>query len=210
MGTVTKLKKEKGMSFAEALKTAKVDESVPAAKSKSKVPLLDPPPEVQEAIDQLVPAKKAEKEAKATIAQNESVIMPWIADHQDSEGFKGKFRTSYKLAGKKEQVTYVTQNRYSITSGDEGEIMEILGKDAYAELLLEKPILTVKEEIFENEELQQALVDLVGERFADFFEFKAKLTVVDGFNAAVYKYVDSEKLTDLRVFVRPYKASLRG
>ena len=52
-------------------------------------------------------------------------------------------------------------------------------------------------------------MELVGERFADFFDTEVKLNTCDNFSQIIYQAVEPEQLDNLRVFARQYKPSIR-
>jgi len=63
--------------------------------------------------------------------------------------------------------------------------------------------------VFEEEELQEQLMELIGDAFGTFFETATTLKVSEGFNEAVYREVDEDGLAQLRVFMKQTSASLR-
>lgn len=209
-GTVVALKqpalKPKGPSFGEALaQTAKAAE--PKAK-KSKMPTLQATPEVMQAVDEYQEAKTSYKMAEATMEASGQVIQDFVRQHQDQEGFQGRYQGSYAIAGFKHTAKVVYANKFSINPDDEGELKEILGEH-FDNLITKKFSVRLKAELFESEELQAELMELIGERFGDFFESTVSLGVVDGFSQYVYQAVQPEQLEILRTFARQYKPSIR-
>jgi transcription initiation factor TFIID subunit TAF12 len=207
MGAVVKLKEKQKPSFMDTLaSTAKT--KTPTTK-KSSVPVLDAPPEIKEAVDQYIDAKEREKIATAEKDSAGLQIMDFVKPIQDEDGIKGSFRNSYGVPGTKPQnkVTFVSSNRYSINGEDVDKIEGILG-DNFPEMITKKFQVKLKAIIFENAEMQAELMELVGERFNDFFETEVSLAVKEGFNQRIYTAIP-EQLDDLRLFCKQYKPSLR-
>ena len=105
-------------------------------------------------------------------------------------------------------MKYVSSNRFSINADDEGELREILGNE-FDSLMDRKFEVTLKAEVFQDEELKQDLMGLVGQRFGEFFDTKISLKVQEEFDRRVYATVVEKELPTLRTFARPYKPSLR-
>jgi len=206
--TVLKMKEKPRPSFADALaSTAKA--KAPAAK-KTSVPVLEAPQEVKEAVDLYIDAKEREKIATAEKDASGQVIMDFVKPVQDTDGFKGAFRHSYGVPGTKPQnkVTFVSSNRFSLSGEDADKIEEILGKH-FPEMIQKKFQVKLKEVVLSDEALQAELMELIGEKFGDFFDTEVSLAVKEGFDQRVYTAVQAEALPDLRTFCRQYKPSLR-
>ena len=198
----TKAKADKP-NLADLLKQTQKDTK---EKSKSSVTILETPPEIKAHVDALIKAKKAVKIAEAEKEAEQEPIKDWVGTIQDEDGFAGKFKASYKIQGSEDTVTYVSQNSYSINIEDRNQIEEILGEEGFAELIEEKNTVTVKPSILENPE---TLLEVVGDRFVEFFESETKLVVREDFNSRVYRYVTPEKLQLLKTFVKRKEASVR-
>ena len=53
-------------------------------------------------------------------------------------------------------------------------------------------------------------MELLGDRYEDFFETTLSLKVKDGFNRRIYQVpMEEDGLDNLRVFCKPYKPALR-
>lgn len=209
MGSVTSLaeaRKEKTTSFADALK--KSTTTVAKKQSTSKVTEIDVPKNIKEDIDRFVTAKADEKKAKADKVNAEGSIIDFASTEQDRLGFAGDYSKSYKLSGNKSKVTYVTSNRHSISSEDIEEIKEMLGEN-FSDLISENTEVKLKAAIFTDEALQQKLMEAVGDSFGEFFETITDYTVSDDFDRKIYDAITPEKLADIRVYCKPYKAALR-
>lgn len=194
-------------SFADLLKQTQKEPT--AKEKKTSVPILDTPPEMKEYVDRLIKGKKAKKVAEAEIAAAEGPLKAWVKETQDKDGFSGKYRTSYKIQGTEDTVTYVTQDSYSIESSDQAQIEEILG-DSFGELIEAISTVTLKAEVLQNPELQARLIELVGDEFVTFFETITKLTTKSEFNKRIYQFVKPDQLMLLETFVRPKAASIRA
>ena len=180
------------------------------ATSKSKIPVIDAPDHIRETVDRYLAALKAEKEATAEKKEAGGTIIDFTYVRQDEDGYNSNFRHSYSIPGMNDsQVKYVSSNRFSINAEDTEQIEEILG-DKYPDLIDQKFSVRLKPEVFENSELQEELMDRLGDRFAVFFETTTSLKVCDEFDRKVYQAVDQDSLATLRTFCRPYTPSLRG
>jgi len=197
-------------SFDDMLQKTAVAKA-PAKTAKSKMPVLDPPAEIRNAVDEYIDAKNRETMAKAEKEMAETIVQEFTISVQDTDGYDGKFRNSYAVPGNQpgNQVKYVSSNRFSINAEDRATIQGMLG-DMYDDMVQEEFSVKLKAEVFQDEELKTDLMDLVGERFSEFFETAITLKVKDGFNEKVYRAVESaDALADFRTFCRPYKAALR-
>ena len=200
--------KKKPAAFGDMLKkTATVKEP---AKAKSKMPVLDAPEHVKEAVDEYIDAKIRETVAKAEKEAAETVVLEFTGDVQDQDGYNGKFQTSYAVPGNKpgNQVKYISSNRFTINGNDRDKLEEMLG-DQYPEMVQEDYSVKLRPEVFEKEELQSELMELVGGRFEEFFETVLSLKVKEDFNKNLYRAVNKDGLSELRTFCKPYKAALR-
>lgn len=205
MGLAKKI--EQPMSFDDMLtQTAKPKTK---AKAKSKVPTLDAPDDIKQNVDRYLEAKQNEKMAKAEKENAGENIVNFVRPHQDKEGYNGTHRHSYTVPGTNgNKVKYVSSNRFSINADDEDELREILGDD-FDGLIDRKFEVVLKAEVFQNEELKQKLMSLMGHQFGVFFDTKVSLKVQEEFDRRVYATVKDKELPTLRTFARPYKPSLR-
>ena len=204
--TAVAKKKSSAPSFEDVLNqnaTAKK----PAAK-KSSMPTVETTPEVKEAVDDFVKAKKAMSAAKADMDAAGTVVIDYGNDKYDELAFNNNFRKSFKLEGNESEIKFVTSNKFGLNVDDEPEIREVLG-DSFDNLIETKFNVTLKAEVFENEKLKADLMNLVGDRFSEFFDTSKSLKVKDDFDKNVFNSVDKGGLDDLRVFVKPYKPSLK-
>ncbi|MCK5607774.1 hypothetical protein KAR91_38180 [Candidatus Pacearchaeota archaeon] len=200
---VIPLPKKKG--FGDALKATKTTVKKSAKKDERTLQATE---EIKAEIDRYVKAKKNMKVAESEMGHSHAVIVDFILPKQHEDGYKNKFSTSYAVEGNEEKVKFVSQNRYSINAEDDGKIAEILA-ESYDELIKENHTVKLRDEVLEDDALQERLMELVGDDFATFFETVTKLGVTTDFNRNIYRVVDKEKLADLHLYCRPYKPALR-
>jgi hypothetical protein len=206
VGTVTALKEKKKPGFADKLKaTAKAQEPKP---KKDKMPVLEGPPEIMEAADNYMEAKTNLKMAQATLDQAGDQLIEFVRQVQDQEGFAGRFRNSWAVLGHKHQAKVIFQNKFSLNPDDADQLAEILG-DQFGNLIRETFSVKLKEQVFQDEELQNELMELLGDRWEDFFETTTKLEVCENFSQLIYQVLEPGQLAGLRTFARQYKPSIR-
>ena len=201
-------KLDQTMSFDDMLtQTAKPKAK---AKAKSKVPTLDAPDEIKQEVDRYIEAKKLNKTSKAEMDDAGGNLISFVLPHQDMEGYNGKHRHSYAIPGTNgSQVKYISKNQFSINADDEPQLREILGGD-FDDLIEKKFEVKLKPEVFEDADLKQRLMELVGPEFGTFFDTAVSLKVAEEFDRRIYAIVtDKDDLAALRTFARPYKPSLR-
>lgn len=200
---VIPIPKKKG--FGDALKATKTTAKKSTKKDERTLQATE---EIKAEIDRYVKSKKNMKVAKSEMEHSEAVIIDFIRPLQDEDGRKNKFSTSYRVDGNEEKVKYVSSNRYSINAEDDEKIAEILG-ESFDELIKHNHTVKLRDEVLEDDALQEKLMELIGDEFATFFETVTKLGVVTDFNKNIYGVVDDEKLSELRLYCRPYKPALR-
>lgn len=197
----------KVLDFKKALNANVTSEKKSKAKKKT-MPVLDnAPTEVKDAVDHYVKHKKLMNEHKADMEAAGVTIIDFGEEHQDKEGFNGNFRKSYKVQGKKEVVSFVSSNRYSLDSSDE-ETLRTLVDGKFEELFEEVFEVELRPEVLQDEKLQAEFMELVGEQFGKFFVTRKTLKVADEFDKNVYK-LNKKKVANLRAYVKQYKPSLR-
>ena len=199
---VIPLPKKKG--FGDVLKSTKTKKVV---KSKTTSRTLQASDEIKEEIDRFVKANKNFKVAKTAVEHSKGIILEYINPLQDEDGRNNKFSTSYDVEGVEKSVKFVSSNRYTINPDDEEKIAEILG-DEFDELIVKSSLVKLKDEVFEDEEMQDKLMELLGDDFGTFLETITTMKVAVDFNKHIYSAA-GDKLDDLRVYCKPYSASLR-
>jgi len=199
-------------AFAKAIKdTSKTKKT---STKKSTCPVIDDAPEnVKAAVDQVVEGKREAKEAAAKISKGEAVVFDHVKPIQDRDGFAHSHSKSYEVVGNEETTKYVTQDRFTLNSDDEDNIKEVVGDDFFDDNFEVDTTVTLKKDVFSDEAKQEKLMSLLtdpelGNVFSEFFETKQVLKTKKGLDTKQYK-LDSARLTDLRIFVKQYKAALR-
>jgi len=194
-------------SFAKAMSQTKVAKPKAAAK-KEMAKLYPKDDHIKHQIDAYQKAKKEKKKAEAVMDNAGADILEFAGEKQDIDGYAGNFRNAYQIDGFVNSVKYVSSNRFSINATDVDQLHELFD-ESFGELIEENYDVSLKDEVFKNQELQDELMALVGERFADFFETKVTVKVKPDFDKNIYKVVDKDTLPTARTFCRPYKPSLR-
>lgn len=200
------------MNFDNMIKSnAKKAETKKAKKSSKEI--IPVSPELQGNIDNLLAAKKAKKVAESDIKKNESPVIEFGTEFQESRFFdKGDFEKSYKFGNDDNNVTFVTANKWSFDQADVGIIKEII-EDADGEVddLLEQdePVVKFKSEVFSDPELQKELVKMVGKKFDRYFEtIEGQWKVKEDFDKNVLK-LGKNAVEDVKVYMKKSKPSLR-
>ena len=144
------------------------------AKAKSKVPTLNTPKDIRGEVDKYIEAKQAEKMAKTAKEDAGEAIIGYVQPHQDKEGYSGMFRHSYAVPGNNGTVKFVSSNRFSINAEDSEPLMELLG-DSFDDMIERTFEVTLKPEVFLDDELKAELMSLVGSQFGTFFDTKVSM-----------------------------------
>jgi len=177
-------------NFKDAIKKqAKVKK--PSSKKESMVSIDTVPDNIQNSITGYNKAVKNKKTAEAEMKILGSEIIDFARQHQDEEAFNGNYRKSYKLEGESDSVKFVTSDKFSIDPEDEAEIKKILKKN-FSSYIEEKFKVNIKPEIFENEDLQKEFMELIGDRFNEFFETELSLATVKDFDQSIYQAVSDQ------------------
>jgi hypothetical protein len=206
---ITKQKKRKTMTTSSFVSAIQATATPKLPKSqKPKIPTLEPPEEIKQRVDEFQEQKEIMKGALGQMRFLENDIISLVAEIQDKEGFNGNFHNSYMVPGMKNKVTVVFAEKYSINPEDEPELKQILGEN-YDKLFRQEITVKLKDEILLSSTLQEKLMSLVGEHFAEFFESQISVVPVPNYKELVYRYTTPKKLEKLRVFVRQAKPSLK-
>jgi len=187
------------------------------AKEKSeKMVVLTPPVGLQRQIDELVSWKQKEKEAKAEKEAREVEVIDWVKERQDQDGFADKFQKSYRVQGEKNQVTYVSTDRFSVIKPEAVlELEESLGKK-FSDLVEKKFSITLKEEVMKDSTLQKELMETFKrvygedykEKFGTFFRSEVVFVPVDGFDRKIFS-LPKRVVDKVRDLVKQAKPSLK-
>mgnify|MGYP001388048872 CR=1 FL=1 len=176
---------------------------------KDKIQTLIPTEELQTTVDELVDWKKKLKEAKSETEGREADVIEYVKSFQDERGFEGDYQKSFRVKGVNEIVTVVSSDRFSaFNPEDEPLLQEVLGKK-FVEFVEERIQVTVKEEIFENPELQKELLSLIPkDQFGKFFNAERKLVCKKEFDRRIYS-LGQKTVERLRPLVKQAKPSVR-
>ena len=167
------------------------------------------PAEVKAAIDEYVDAETTIKKCKAIKEVAGPIVFDFFRQIQDKDGFVGRFASTYAIVGNQATGKVGNKNAYTISVADEGQIAGVLGLENFRRMIVNKPTVTLKAEVFENEAISDKLMGLLGDSFPEFFETKVALAVCEDFNKLVYTVLKPEALENLRVFMRQYNPSIR-
>lgn len=196
-------------SFQDALKKS-AKKKTPTKKVSSVRGVKEVPKKIKDAVDNFLKMNKEIKECNAAKKINEEVILKFSNALQITDGFKDDFVKSYEVPGTKDNsVKVVTSDSFSIDTDDEKEIKKIL-KDNFSKLISKKYSVKLKNEVFEDEELQKDLIKLLGDRYEDFFDTVVYLETKPDFDKNIFTTIsDKKQLENLGVFVKQKKASIK-
>jgi len=198
-------KENKANSFLKAVQKVKGSGRKPA--KKKEMPSIDAPATIRNKVDAYVQAKKKFNAAKAEMDHNGGAIIEFVRKTQDTEGLKGNFHGSYQVLGYEELVKFVSANKYSINTDDQEELQEIL-QENYDDLVEEHWQTGLRPEVYTDPELQERLMDLLGNEFELFMESKLSLKPRENFAQKLYA-LGVDVVESVRVFVKQAKPSLR-
>lgn len=194
-------------SFKDKLQETKVAK---ASVKKTSVPVLsDVPAEITQAAKDFLEKNKKKKELEAELAALNSQIAEYTQGIQDTRAFAGEFNNSYKIPAGDSDVMVTTKNVFSINAEDESKIKKLFGKK-FDSLIKEKLEVVLKDEVFQNENLQNELMELLGDDFSKFFNTFTTLKVQEDYDENVYLFAKTpEILADIRVLVKPSKSAIK-
>ena len=201
-----KIKENKMSKFMNAVKNSEKVEKSPD-KKKASGAVINPSAEIKESIDMLVKAKSDLAVAKADIASLEPEIIEVAREVQDADALKGNFRKSYELRGNGSTVKFVSANKFSIAEEDIDDLKIALGDD-FDNLITTSYTVRMKAEVFENDDLSDELMELLGDRFGDFFETITNRKVCEDFDKKLYD-LDPDIREDVKELAKQAKPALR-
>lgn len=176
---------------------------------KSSMPVLDnAPDEVRAAADLVNEAKAEAKAAAAKLKVNETVVIDYVKPIQDKEGYAHCHSKSYEVVGNDGSVKFVSANKFSVSADDEKNLKELLGEDGFEKRFEKTESLSAKAVVFKNEKLQAELLELLGDKFSKFFEYKSGLKVKPDFDKMQYE-LNEDDLADVRVLAKQAKPALK-
>ncbi len=197
------------MDFKTALNTNKVTKTTTA--KKSSMPIIEvTDQDVEESITAFIDAQSREKSAKADKEFHATNIVSHVRPTQDENAFNGNFSKSYQVKSDVGTVKFVTADKFSINNDDKPEFEKLFGKKNFDTLMEEEFTVTLKPDVFLNEEKQNELMDLLGDKFNEFFDVDTKLKTKGNFDQNVYGVVKTQsKLDEVRTFAKQNKPSIR-
>ena len=195
-------------TFQDAINKNK--KSVDDPKKKNSMPVLkvEDYGEVDKAIDDFLESRKVEKEAKADKEYSADILVDYARKAQDKDGKNNDYHKSYEIEGKSNSVKFISADKFSV-NGDDKEKLEKTFKKNFDELFEEKIDVTLKGEVFENDEKQKKLMKLLGDNFNEFFNVTSKLVTKVDFDKNVYGKVNGSNLKEVRTLVKQNKPSIR-
>lgn len=192
--------------FMNAVKNSDKVEKAPA-KKKSSAAVINPSDSIKESVDKLVKSKADLAVAKADIASLEPEIIEIALKVQTNDALKGNFRKSYEIRGNVNTVKFVSANKFSIVEGDVDDLKVVLGDD-FDNLITTSYTVKLKAEVFENDELSDELMNLLGDRFGDFFETITNRKVCEDFDKKLFD-LDPDVREDVKLLTKQAKPALR-
>jgi len=192
--------------FMNAVKNSDKVEKSPA-KKKSSASVINPSDAIKESVDKLVKSKAALAVAKADIASLEPEIIEAAREVQTGDALKGNFRKSYEIRGNDSTVKFVSANKFSIAEDDVDDLKVALGDD-FDNLITTSYTVKMKAEVFENDELSDELMNLLGDRFGDFFETITNRKVCEDFDKKLFD-LDPDVREDVKELAKQAKPALR-
>ena len=192
--------------FMNAVKNSDKVEKAPA-KKKATGSVINPSDSIKESVDKLVKAKKCLLVAKADIASLEPEIIEVAREVQTDDALKGNFRKSYEIRGNDSTVKFVSANKFSIAEDDVTDLKAALGDD-FDNLITTSYDTRIKAEVYTNEELSDELMELLGDRFSDFFETITSRKVCEDFDKKLFD-LDPDVREDVKELAKQAKPALR-
>ena len=192
--------------FMNAVKNSDKVEKAPA-KKKASGAVINPSDSIKESVDKLVKSKADLAVAKADIASLEPEIIEAAREVQTVDALKGSFRKSYEIRGNVSTVKFVSANKFSIAEGDVDDLKVALGDD-FDNLITTSYTVKMKAEVFENDELSDELMNLLGDRFGDFFETITNRKVCEDFDKKLFD-LDPDVREDVKELAKQAKPALR-
>ena len=192
--------------FMNAVKKGNKVEKAPA-KKKNSAPVITPNIAIRRSVDELVAAKKGLAIAKADIVSLEPEIIAVAREVQEADALTGNFRKSYDVRGNESTIKFVTANKFSIAEDDIDELSELLADD-FENMVETSYTVKFKAEIFDDEALSDELMNLIGDRFEDFFETVTHRKVCEDFDKKLYN-LDSDVREDVKELAKQAKPALK-
>ena len=200
--------------FMEAIQGISAPKVTTKAK-KDNIPTINLSSDMKKIIDKFVSEKKIEKEAKAEKEALGQKIIEQVNPIYEKNGFSSSDQVakSYRLPGDKENVLYVTSDRFSaISSEDIEELKSILG-DKFKDLVIAKTEVKLTQKLFgsdkESQDLQKELLSYIpADKMKTFLVATTTYSAVDGFD--VKRFSLGRRIFDqVKSYIRQASPSLR-
>lgn len=180
-------------------------------KKKSSNPSINLPEIVSKNLKEFLKQKTAMKSAENSMRQEEAVIIAHCQKIRDEKAFQGDVHSTYDVFGNNQSVKFIVTDKFSVDQSDEvlNALREAFG-DKFDQVLEKKIEVKLKEEVFENEELKNELVQLIGQHFTKFFITETKWIAKKGLNDKLHSIAGTqEKLEEIRGLLPQAKPMLK-
>jgi len=187
---------------------------VPATDAKKKVqlPIINLDDNLSAELKKFITQKAAMKNAEGEMRLAEAPLLQTCLDRMDSDALAADFHSSYEVKAKDgTKVKFITVDKFNLSQEAENiaAAKDLLG-DKFAEEAIQKPTVTMKAEVFEDEDLQKELATLLGDKFSKFFTTSIKITLKPGFDERMYKIAkDKAKVMQIRALCGKNKPFLK-
>ena len=120
------------------------------------------------------------------------------------DGLKGNYRKSYDVRGHDSTIKFVSANKFSIAEDDIEDLELALG-DKFEDMIETGYVVKVKAEVMESDELQEKLMELLGDEFGTYFETITTRKVCTDFDKKLYDLDEStrEEVKELAKQAKP-------
>ena len=171
-------------------------------------------PGIKESVDIVIKLKAKMKVDKATLTENEDMIIEHVREQQDELGFKGNHTKSMVVAGTRGNLLYTTSDKFSISQDDEEKtaLKKLVKAKLFEEFFETKRVITLKADIVKDDKKINAIVKAckdAGMVIADTFEVVDKLVAKKGLDTKMYK-MNKKDLQVFRTLVKQNKPALKG
>jgi hypothetical protein len=184
-----------------------------AASKKSDAPAIVLSDEHSDSLDELIKAKAEVKAATAALKQAEASLLQLAVERQDADGIDGNYSGTYELIGKNNTSKFISSDRFSVSQDSEvhDAIVEIVGENSFEQMIEQEHTVQLRKDVFLNQDKQDLLVELIGDKFDELFETTIKFTAKKGLKENIYGLVnnDVDKLEDVRALLPQYKSAIK-
>jgi len=161
-----------------------------------------------------IDAKKREKVANEEKIIAEKPILAFCQEVLEKDALLGQFNHSYKVISEDEQITvmFITTNKFTINQKNENiEKLKKMLVTKFSTYIEEQNLIEVKLEVFTNKQLQNELIEMLGDKFSKFFDKRTNYIAKDDFNENIYKFANGsqETLNNIKSCVSQNKSFLK-